>query len=323
MTSVSIVAGGAGFIGANLIPELLMRGGVVVCADNFSRGSTANLRKMDGDPDLHILNADLSIRSQVTQLFDSARNHGPIREVWHLAANSDIPAGVLDSDIDFKDTFLTTFELLRAMRSFDVGTLHFASSSAVYGDLGEQRLHEGIGPLLPISNYGAMKLASEAQVSASAESFLSQVNLFRFPNVVGVPATHGVILDFVNKLVADPAVLHVLGDGTQQKAYLHVSDLIRAMLQVAGRQTKQRLELVNIGPTDVGATVRWIAETVVARVAPRARIVYGEGNRGWIGDVPKFNYATERIQSYGWCPVLDSEQAVERAVNEIATQLGL
>lgn len=322
MNYVSIIAGGAGFVGANLIPKLLSRNRVVVVADNYCRGAASNLCVVQGHPNLRIIESDLSVRGSVGALFTAARELGKIEEVWHLAANSDIPAGVLDSDVDLKDTFLTTFELLRAMLDFKVSTLHFASSSAVYGDMGDQSLHEAIGPLLPISNYGAMKLASEAQASAAAESYLSRVNLFRFPNVVGVPATHGVILDLVNKLAKDPSVLHVLGDGTQQKAYLHVSDLIHAMLLVADRQINKKVELVNIGPTDVGATVRWIAERVVARVAPGARIVYGQGNRGWVGDVPKFNYSTDRIQSYGWRPALDSEQAIARAVDEIAAQQG-
>lgn len=323
MTSVSIVAGGAGFVGANLVPQLLARDRAVVVVDNYCRGAAANLHSVQRHPRLRLVEADLSVRSRVREVFDAAGALGTVDEVWHLAANSDIPAGVLDSDVDFKDTFQTTFELLRAMRDFEVGTLHFASSSAVYGDMGEQRLHEGIGPLLPISNYGAMKLASEAQASAAAESFLKRVNLFRFPNVVGVPATHGVILDFVNKLAMDPSVLHVLGDGTQQKAYLHVSDLVQAMLLVADRPTPQKVELVNIGPTDAGATVRSIAERVVARVASGARIAYGQGKRGWVGDVPKFNYSTDRIQSYGWRPALDSEQAVARAIDEIARQQGV
>ncbi|WP_159874898.1 NAD-dependent epimerase/dehydratase family protein [Aquitalea denitrificans] len=322
MKLVSIVAGGAGFVGANLVPELLARDRIVVVSDNYCRGTVDNLAKVQGHPNLHLVEADLSVREQVNALFQQAQALGAIDEVWHLAANSDIPAGVLDSDVDFKDTFQTSFELLRAMRDFKVDTLHFASSSAVYGDMGDQLLHEAIGPLLPISNYGAMKLASEAQASAAAESFLSRVNLFRFPNVVGIPATHGVILDFVNKLATDPTILHVLGNGTQQKAYLHVSDLVRAMLLIADRPTANKVELVNIGPTDEGATVRYIAECVVARISPLARIAYGEGNRGWVGDVPKFNYSTERIQSYGWSPVLDSKQAIARAVDEVAIQQG-
>jgi UDP-glucose 4-epimerase len=208
------------------------------------------------------------------------------------------------------------------MRRFGVPLLHFASTSAIYGDLGETVLHEAIGPLLPISNYGAMKLASEAQASAAAESFLERVNIFRFPNVVGVPATHGVILDFINKLKEDPSRLAVLGNGTQQKAYLHVSDLISAMMTIVTRPSDTKVEVVNIGPVDEGVTVRWIAEQVVARVSPNAQIAYGTGNKGWVGDVPRFNYSTDRLRSYGWSPTLGSAEAIRRAVDEIAQQQG-
>lgn len=321
--NVSIIAGGAGFIGANLIPLLLGEDMRVVVVDNYSRGSSRNLGHVALDPRVMLIEADVSDRAATSEVFQRAQALGNVTEVWHLAANSDIPAGVQDSDVDFKNTFCTTYELIRAMRTFGVPDLHFASSSAIYGDLGEQRLHEAIGPLLPISNYGAMKLASEAQASAAAESFLRRVNLFRFPNVVGVPATHGVLLDFVNKLIATPDVLQVLGDGTQQKAYLHVTDLLAAMLAIRDRAIPAKVEIVNIGPTDEGVTVKWIAERVVARVQPRARIVFGEGNKGWIGDVPKFNYSTDRLRSYGWSPRLGSAAAIERAIDEIARQQGV
>ena len=91
--------------------------------------------------------------------------------MWHFAANSDIPAGVEEIDVDLTDTFMTTVSILKIMREHHIKKLYFASSSAIYGDLGE-KLHEDIGPLLPISNYGAMKLASEGLISASFESFL-------------------------------------------------------------------------------------------------------------------------------------------------------
>jgi UDP-glucose 4-epimerase len=319
---VSILAGGAGFIGANLIEALLSEGRKVVVCDNFSRGRREYLGSQADHESVYVLDCDLSVRAQVRNMFETAQGIGVVNEVWHLAANSDIPAGVENPDVDFKDTFQTTFELLAAMREFKVKSFHFASSSAVYGDFGSEILHEALGPLLPISNYGAMKLASEAQASAAAESFLDRVNLFRFPNVVGVPATHGVLLDFVCKLTASPHLLQVLGNGTQQKAYLHVSDLIAAMLVVRARPIDDKVEVINVGPVDDGVTVRWIAEQVVARVSPGAEIVYGEGNKGWVGDVPKFSYSTAKLQSYGWKPSLGSEQAVMRAIDEIAHQQG-
>jgi UDP-glucose 4-epimerase len=236
-----------------------------------------------------------------------------------MAANSDIPAGIADPAIDLRDTFMTTFNTLLVMRELGIGNLNFASSSAIYGDLGDAEIHEDMGPLQPISNYGAMKLASEAQIRAAVESYLGRANIFRFPNVVGPPATHGVILDFVRKLAATPDELTVLGDGTQQKLYLHVQDLVSAMLHIADH-APDRFNVLNIGPQDTGATVRQIAESVRDRIAPRARIAFGEGNRGWVGDVPKFRYSTSRLAALGWQPKLTSREAVARAVDEIASQ---
>lgn len=322
---VSIVAGGAGFIGSNLIKYLQAEDRQVIVIDNMCRGSKSYLGAESGiSGDLiSVIEGDCSDRVFLQKSFSLAHEFGDVDEVWHLAANSDIPAGIADADVDLKDTFLTTFALLEQMKNYKVSTLNFASSSAIYGDFGGVAIHEEIGPLLPISNYGAMKLASEALISAAVESYLERANVFRFPNVVGIPATHGVILDFINKLIETPQRLNVLGDGSQQKAYLHVSDLIQAMLLVRGRKISNKIELINIGPLDVGVTVQWIAERVAKRVSSGAEIVYGSGNKGWVGDVPKFNYSTKKLQSFGWAPKLSSADAVVLAVDEIALQLGM
>ncbi len=321
---VSIIAGGAGFIGSNLIQALQAEERHVIVVDNMCRGSKTYLGAESGiDAALiSVVEGDCTESDVLKGAFSLAREFGDIDEVWHLAANSDIPAGIVDANVDLRDTFLTTFALLEEMKCYKVGTLHFASSSAIYGDFGGEPIYEEIGPLLPISNYGAMKLASEALISAAVESYLNRANIFRFPNVVGIPATHGVILDFVRKLIDTPKSLMVLGNGSQQKAYLHVSDLIEAMLLVRSIKLSKKIELVNIGPIDDGVTVRSIAEWVVKRVSPDATIKYGEGNKGWVGDVSKFSYSTKHLQSYGWAPKLDSAGAVTRAIDEIALQLG-
>ncbi|WP_019429424.1 NAD-dependent epimerase/dehydratase family protein [Limnohabitans sp. Rim47] len=321
---VSIIAGGAGFIGCNLLPILAKEDRHLMVLDNLCRGRAEYLDPVrETSPGrIHFSNVDLSDRDATTAAFAAAAQIGVIDEVWHLAANSDIPAGVMDAGVDLRDTFMTTFSLLECMKAHRVGVLHFASSSAIYGDLGNVPLHEAIGPLLPISNYGAMKLASEALIAAAAESFLKQANLFRFPNVVGAPATHGVILDFINKLKVDADHLDVLGDGTQQKAYLHVSDLVDAMMHIRRAAQLPKIFPINIGPVDDGVTVRFIAHAVTARVRPKADIRFGIGNKGWIGDVPKFYYSVERLRQAGWTPSRNSADAVCHAIDQIATQEG-
>lgn len=312
--SLHLIAGGAGFIGVNLAASLLDRGHKVLIADDFSRGTMAAMSQLLDRPNFEFVKVDCSDPDCIVEAL-GGRN---ISEIWHMAANSDIPAGVADYRVDLRQTFLTTAALLDFMKRRDIKRIHFASSSAIYGDHGERLIYEDIGPLQPISNYGAMKLASEAQLRAAHEAYVERVSIFRFPNVIGVPATHGVILDFIQKLKATPTTLEVLGDGTQQKAYLHVKDLITAMLHIADRN--ERFAVYNIGPTDEGVTVRFIAETVRDAFRPNAHICFGEGNRGWVGDVPKFRYSVQRLLKTGWNPNLSSSEAVIRAVSEIVAQ---
>lgn len=317
---VHMITGGAGFIGSNLARALLQRPSVnLLLVDDLSNGGLDLLQDVLDNPRVQFRQLDCADGRALTAAVDGAG--GELTDVWHLAANSDIPAGVADPVVDQSRTFQTTVGVLELMRALAVPTLHFASSSAIYGDLGETLIHEDVGPLLPISNYGAMKLASEAQISAAVEAFLPRANIFRFPNVIGVPATHGVILDFVRKLQSTPGDLPVLGDGSQRKAYLHVEDLLSAMFHIEG--LAGRRAVFNIGPVDDGVTVRFIAEQVRDRVSQGATISFGQGDRGWVGDVPRFRYSIERLLSTGWTPRWSSQEAVTRAVDEIARQVCL
>jgi UDP-glucose 4-epimerase len=316
---VHLITGGAGFIGSNLARRLLARNEAVIAFDDLSLGHTEFLKPFDNVPDFQFHEVDCSAFAPFADAARAAHARQPITDVWHLAANSDIPAGVADPRIDMRRTFLTSFETLAVMKELEIGTLHFASSSAIYGDVPDRAIDEDLGPLEPISNYGAMKLASEAQIRAAVEAGLERADIFRFPNVVGVPATHGVIVDLIRKCRATPEGFDVLGDGTQQKCYLHVSDLVDAMVFIAER-AQSRYNVFNIGPDDDGTTVTHIAEAVRDRIAPKALIRYGVGARGWTGDIPRFRYDVRRLAALGWTPKLGSAEAIARAVAEIAEQ---
>ncbi len=313
-----LVAGGAGFIGVNLCRALLARGDRVSVIDNLSRGREDWLQ--DISTDIGFLKADLAYETAAKSAFDAVAGEQAIDEVWHLCANSDIAAGVADPKIDLRDTFLTTFHILQNVRTQGISRLHFASTSAVYGESADAKPFSETDQTLPISNYGAMKLASEAQIRAAVESGLQRANVFRFPNVIGPPATHGVIFDFLHKLASTPDRLDVLGNGTQQKPYLHVDELVEAMLFIAD-ESNARYGLYNIGPRDQGVSVREIAEIVRNHAAPKAAIVYGLEDRGWVGDVPRFYYSTSKLADLGWRPRLSSAEAVARAVPMIAAGL--
>lgn len=315
-----VIAGGAGFIGYTLAKHFLAcQQKPILVLDNFCRGKREFLESLGSDR-ITIKEVELSDPRQTLDAMAHWHAAHPVDAVWHMAANSDIPAGIEDAHVDLRDTLMTTFSLLQAMKQLAIGNFAFASSSAIYGDLGgDTPLREDMGPLLPISNYGAMKLASEAMISAAVESWLNRAWVFRFPNVVGTPATHGVILDFVRKLKATPHELQVLGNGTQQKAYVHVADLVEAMCFIT-EHAQQKINVYNIGPSDSGCSVRQIAEAVVKRVSPDASIAYGKEGRGWVGDVPRFSYSVDKLARLGWKTSHTSVDAVCRAVDEIATQ---
>jgi UDP-glucose 4-epimerase len=309
-----LITGAAGFIGSHLADRLLDLGHTVVGLDNLVLGKRANLAKALSSKNFIFHEVDVNKYEVCLGLLKAESEKAPFETVWHLAANSDIQAGGRDPGVDLNATFLTTYNTLRMMQALSIPQIVFASTSAVYGEH-PGLLREDTGPLFPISNYGAMKLASEAIITAALERFLKRAWIFRFPNVVGSRATHGAIYDFIQKLRKNPAELEVLGDGHQEKPYLHVSELIDAMLHLF-EKSRERLNYFNIAPAEGATTVRYIAEAVVRAAAPRAKIRYTGGSKGWIGDVAKFNYSIEKLTATGWRPRLSSNQAVELAIKE-------
>ena len=315
----NIITGGFGFIGINLAKALISMNEDVIILDNFSNSLNTKYKSTYLSNEIQIIESNLDIKKEALNAFKKAiGSNKDITNVWHLAANSDIPSGVENSEVDFKDTFLTTYNCLEACKIFKIKNFYFASSSAIFGDHKSKLISENEGPLMPLSNYGAMKLASEALCFAAYENFLNNLRVFRFPNVVGCPATHGVIKDFLKKLDKKDSCLNVLGNGSQEKSYLHVSDLIKAMIQLSNKKLRcNDNPIFNLGPNNDSVKVSWIAEKVVEYYKPKAKIEYGSENKGWVGDVPKFFYDTTKANKYGWQASLSSEKAVLKAIKEI------
>jgi len=312
------VTGAAGFIGSQLVDCLLDGGDAVSGVDDLSLGRMQNLESAQKSSRFFFVERNISQSEDAIECLRRVADRESTPDmIWHLAANSDIAAGVENPSVDFTRTLQTTFATLEAARIVGVRRIAFASTSAVYGER-DDLLTENSGPLLPISNYGANKLASEALLSAAAESVLDRVWIFRFPNIVGPRATHGAIFDFLARLAAKPASLRVLGDGLQTKPYLHVSELIAAM-QFIVKNAKDRRNVFNIGPSGPGTSVAFMAQAVIDCVLPGTQIAYTGGDRGWVGDVPRFRYSVERLASFGWQPKLNSDEAVLRAVHELAS----
>ena len=238
---------------------------------------------------------------------------GQFDMVYHLAANSDIQKGSEDPTVDYSLTFNTTFNVLQCMREFEVKKFFFASTSAIYGETYD-RLTENYGPLRPVSNYGAGKLASEAFISAFSSAYGIQTWIVRFPNVVGERFTHGVIYDFIHKLHENSKVLTVLGDGEQIKPYLYVRDLVDG-IQFVCQNTNERFNVYNLG-SNTRTKVKEIAQMVIEEMELDAKIEYTGGDRGWIGDVPEFKYDLTKINNLGWFAMHDSNESVRLAIQK-------
>jgi UDP-glucose 4-epimerase len=311
MTSrVIVITGGAGFIGSHLADALLDQGHYVVAVDNLTLGREENIAHLKMHPRFRFQRLELLDKAGLHRLF--AAEHFDV--VFHMAANSDIARSHHDPDVDRDDTFATTYAVLGAMKEHGVRQIVFASTSAIYGEL-RGPLSEDSGPLLPVSHYGAAKLASEAFIASFAVNYDLHAWIVRFPNVVGGRATHGVLHDFIAKLRRTPNVLEVLGDGRQNKPYLHVRDLVAAMLLIWDR-AGERINVFNVG-VESRTSVQCIAEMVIEEMGLSASIRYSGGARGWIGDVPEFQYRLARIHALGWRARANSDEAVRLAIREM------
>lgn len=305
-----LVTGGAGFIGSHLVDRLLAKGDSVVCVDNFLLGKKEFLENALKNKRFKLHAFDLIELEKFDDLFREEK----FDIVYHLAANSDIQLGNKKIKTDLNNTFLTTFNVLSCMIRYEVREILFASTSAIYGNL-NKLLSEDVGPLLPISNYGAAKLASEAYISAFCENYGLKAWIIRFPNVVGWRLTHGVIYDFLNRLEKDQSELMVLGDGKQQKPYLYIDDLIEAIERIY-EESKDKINYFNVAANST-TTVKKIANIVIKQTRlQNVKITYTGKDRGWVGDVPRFKYDTKKVQHLNWKPSMTSDEAIELSVEQ-------
>jgi UDP-glucose 4-epimerase len=303
------VAGGAGFIGSHLVDRLVNTGGVTVY-DNLSSGKREFIRHHLNRDGFRFIQGDILDRERLTKAMEGSD------AVFHMAANPEVRAGTDDTELDLKQGTIATYNILEAMRLHGIKRVVFASSSTVYGEVTGLPIPEDYGPLQPISLYGASKLACEGLITAFCHLFDMQAWIFRFANVVGSRATHGVIFDFINKLKRNPAELEILGDGTQQKPYIHVQDCVDGVLY-GFQHSDAQVNVFNLGNSDV-TRVTTIAQMLVESMGlANVKLKYTGGERGWPGDVPQVRLDTLRMEKLGWKPKYNSDEAVRIAIKEI------
>jgi UDP-glucose 4-epimerase len=305
------LVGGAGFIGSHFTDKLLSDAAItgVTLYDNFTSGREWHFEHHLRDSRFGVVRGDVKDLDALTR---AMQGHDT---VIHLASNPDIARAATEPDIDFREGTYLSNNVVEAMRRSGTKRILYASGSGVYGDLGEEEIAENHGPLAPVSTYGASKLAGEALISSYCHMFEFTGRVFRFGNVVGPRQTHGVGFDFLRQLLKNPRKLRILGDGTQSKSYIHVRDVIAAVL-LAAERAPQRFAAYNV------ATGDYITVTEIACLAAECagldplgvELEYTGGNRGWKGDVPIVRLNTDRIRSLGWTCGLNTREALRQSM---------
>ncbi len=304
------VSGGAGFIGSTLCSALLERPSTnqVVVYDNFSSGRKWHLEHHEHDKRLKVVIANIEDFSTLTNSMQG------IDCVFHLASNPDISKAATDPDIDFRQGTILTRNIVEAARLNGISKIVYTSGSGVYGDQGENILSEASSTAVPVSTYAASKIAGESLLCAYAHMFDLSVSVLRFANVVGAHQTHGVGFDFVKKLLNNPTALTILGDGCQTKSYIHVEDVVQAML--LAMNIMDTYKVFNVS-TDDFISVNQIAVLAVETMKldlSKVEFIYTGGPVGWKGDVPQMRMNSDSIKKIGWCTHFNSNEAISASL---------
>ncbi len=305
-----VVTGGAGFIGSHLVDGLLSQGDEVVVLDNLSSGRMEFIEHHLLDKNFKFIKIDmLELEKLKKTIYDAD-------VIFHLAANPDVRIGAENTKIHLEQNIIATYNVLEAMRVNEQKNIVFTSTSTVYGEATVIPTPEDYGPLIPISLYGASKLACEALITSYCSTFEMNSWIFRFANIVGARSTHGVIVDFIKKLKNNHDLLEILGNGEQRKSYLHVSDCADAML-FALKKSSETVNIFNIGSNDtINATE--IGRIIVEEMGLNdVRFVYTGGKRGWKGDVPKMMLSIDKLKELGWEPAHNSRSSIIEAARSL------
>ncbi|HON81532.1 MAG TPA: NAD-dependent epimerase/dehydratase family protein [Methanoregulaceae archaeon] len=311
----AIVTGGAGFIGSHLVDALIRRGDEVTIIDNLSTGALRHIAGHIESGATRFCQQDL-LKDGWQEAFRGADR------VYHIAADPDVRASSENPGRIYAQNVTATIRVLEAMRESGCNEVAFTSTSTVYGEADIIPTPEEYPRMEPISIYGGTKLACEAMISSYAHSYDWRSWVFRFANIIGERSNHGVIWDFIHKLLQDPCTLEILGDGTQAKSYCSVTTCVDAVL-FAVEHTNEPFACFNIGSED-WIDVTSIASIVAGEMGLRDVVFrYTGGDRGWVGDVPRMLLSVEKLKSLGWRPIETSEEAVRAAARALIRETGV
>lgn len=325
-----LITGGCGFIGRNLARCLVEQGGHAVrVLDSLAVGTRADLRYAGTFTERAVSDLDDfapsgGLELVVADILDEAAVRWATRGaeiVVHLAANTGVAPSVRDPRADCVTNVLGTLNCLEAARHAGVGRFVFASSGAPLGEV-EPPIHEGKVPR-PVSPYGASKLAGEGYCSAYFRTFGVETVALRFGNVYGPGSTHkdSVVAKFIKQALAGEP-LAIYGTGRQTRDFIHVRDLIEAVMKAAtvpgvGGEVFQ---IASARETTVGDLARLVT-TVLARMGLHDIVVRHAAPR--VGDVLRSRADTSKAQRLlGWQAAVPLEEGLHTVARWFLEQQG-
>lgn len=302
---IAVVTGCYGFIGSHLTEKLLKKNYKVIGIDNLSTGKKKFLKHVK-NKNFKFYKLDL-LQNKLDKYFKNAEI------VFHLAANADVRYGIFQRDKDIKQNILVTHNILEQIIKHNIKKIVFSSTGSVYGEANEIPTKENTAFPIQTSLYGASKISAEALISAYSEAYNIKSYIFRFVSILGERYSHGHVFDFLIQLLKNNNQLRVLGDGYQNKSYLHVSDCIEAIF-LSIKKFNKKVNIINLG-TQETITVRKSINIIVKKLGLNPKIIFKGGRRGWIGDNPLIFLDTKKIRSIGWRPKFTIKQSVENTLD--------
>jgi UDP-glucose 4-epimerase len=262
---VSLVTGGAGFMGSHVAEHLLKTGHKVVVLDDLSGGFIDNVPEGALFVEGSILDHEC-----VNRLFEKHSFHN----VYHLAAYAAEGLSHFIKRFNYANNLIGSVNLINAALNYDVNCFVFTSSIAVYG-AGQAPMSEDMNPL-PEDSYGIAKLAVERELKVSHEMFGLEYVIFRPHNVYGERQNIGdryrnVVGIFMNQLLKDEPMT-IFGDGTQQRAFTHIND-VAPMIARSVEYPEARNQIFNVG-ADQPYTVNELARTVAEAMRMPNRVIH-------------------------------------------------
>ena len=307
-----LITGGAGFIGSHLAEKLIESGIKVKVLDNLVTGKKENLENCWNNKNFEFFQQDLGNLDNVDFLDN-------VDIVFHLAADPEVRTGYDKPENSFNQNVVNTFNLLQKIKHSKVKKLLFASSSSVYGNATVLPTPENYSPLLPISHYGASKLACESLISSFCHNYDIDGIIIRPANVIGARGHHGLIWDLIHKLKNDQTKLEILGNGRQSKSFIHISDAIEGIFHIINN-TKEKIEIFNIGSEDSIEIIN-VAKIVCKNMNLENIVIHTkekeEGGIGWKGDIKKAHLDIKKLKSLGWNVNLSSIASADLTSQEI------